>query len=341
MAKTKHGLPETKGNFQLRGIVTGMNRENAFKNQTFTKSERNTLNLGVKTDEISSIYTTIEGFKSEKAYLFKQSETKGEKPQQKIVDWDNRYDYEEDGFFVIGTRVGLEKGEDGKNIITTLTGYDAAKDVKSSLEDGTSVFIKGKIDYSSFKNREGDKIQTKKLLVDSLYLNSKEIDFDDEDYSPLSDFQQRLIFISIEKDTKEDKFFVEGKVVTRDSIENAEFVIYDKSLANTIKRQLKPYTAITVSGSIKCSLETEDVEEKQEVWGKTNSFTKVNKPVIREYVIEGANPETIDNETYTKEILEEAIRKLNEEGLQKSGNDNGDWGKSTEQAEIDTDDLPW
>src|SRR5690606_19253428 len=132
--------------------------------------------------EISTVYNTIEGFKSEKAYLFKQSETRGEKPTQKIVPWDERYNYEEDGFFVIGTRVGLEKDDNGKNVITTLTGYDAASEVKNALADGTSVFIKGKIDYSSFKNREGEKIQSKKLLEDSLYLNSKDIDFGDEEY---------------------------------------------------------------------------------------------------------------------------------------------------------------
>lgn len=342
MAKTKHGLPETKGNYQLRGLITGMKRENAFKNQTFTSgAERNTLNFGVKTDEISTIYPTIEGFKSPKAYLFKQSEKKGEKPQQKIVEWDDRYNHEEDGFFVIGTRVGLEKDENDKNIITTLTGYDAAKDVQSSLEDGTSVFIKGKLDYSSFKNREGDKIQSKKLIVDALYLNSKEIDFEDEEYVSLSDFQQRLVYLGIDKDPKEDKFFVQAKVVAQNSIEDVEFVIYDKQLANTLKRNLKPYIAITVSGSIKCSLDTEEVEEKKEVWGKENSFTKINKPVIREFVIEGANPETIDVETYTQEILEEAIRKLNEEGLQKSSGDQS-WGKSNSQpTEVSEDELPW
>lgn len=33
MAKTKHGLPETKGQFKLRGLVTGMLRDDTYSSK--------------------------------------------------------------------------------------------------------------------------------------------------------------------------------------------------------------------------------------------------------------------------------------------------------------------
>lgn len=342
MAKTKHGLPETKGQYRMKGLATGLQRDNAFNNMTFTSgSERNSLNLGVKIDNNATVYTTLEGFKSKQAYLFKQSEEKGKSPEQKIVDWDQRYDFEEDGFKVIGTRLGLEQDEKGKNVLSTLTQFDAAEEVHSSLKDDTSIYVAGRIDFSSYKNREGELKRMKKLLVDNLYL-AKDVDFEAEDFTPYADFQQKILFMSIEK--QGDKFVVEAKIVGRDSIEPTEFVIYDRNLANTFKSKLKPYNAIEVSGKISVFANQEEVKEA-DVWGEENSFTKQNGTVIREYVITGAKPSTLDAETYTESKVEEAIKKLAEEGQQANSsnssntkNDSGevDWG-----VEISEDDLPF
>lgn len=339
MAKTKHGLPITKGFFRLRGIVTGVNKENAFKKQTFDKSEKNTVKFGLKTDKESTVYVNVEGFKMDNVYLFKQSEEKGVKPLQKIVTWDERYNYEEEGYKVIGTRIGLIKNENGKNEINTFHQYDAVDELKSLLKDDMSVFVQGQIDYSSFKNREGDSIRIKKLLADAIFLSKDNINFDAEDFKPTSEFKQRIVFVGIQKDEKEDKFLVEAKIVTNNSIESTEFVIYDRQLANTFKANLKPYTAIDVSGTILSKADVEEVKETN-VWGKASSFDKVNPNYIREYVIEGANPETIDTETYTQSIIDEALKKLASEGQQKSNNNDGEWGK-TNKVEINEDDLPW
>ena len=339
MAKTTHGLPETKGFFRLRGITTGLNKEDALKTQTFDSgSVKNTAKIGIKTDKDSTVYVNIEGFKSKDATLFKYSDKKGEKPVQKKVSWDERYKYVEQGYSVIGVRLGLAKDNDGKNITNTYAQFDAAQEVKSKLSDNTSVYLQGQIDYSSFKNRDGDSIRSKKLLADALFLNSKEIDFDSDEFEALSDFKQRLIYIGIDKHEDGAKFVLEAKIVTRNSIENAEFIIYDKSLATTIRKNLKPYQAIDVTGRILSILDTEEVEETG-IWGKQSSFDKVNKSFIREYVIEGANPNTIDTETYSEEIIDEAIQKLNSEGQQKSTTSDN-WGND-KKVEVDEDDLPW
>lgn len=341
MAKTTHGLPETKGFFRLRGLATGLKKEDALKPQSFPSGvEKNTAKFGVKVDLESIVFVNAEGFKSKNAYLFKQSEVKGEKPQRKIVPWDDRYNHEEEGFKVIGTRLGLEKDEKGKKIISTYTQYDAPEALINGLSDDTSIYVQGQIVYSSFKNRDGEAIRNKKLLADAVFLNSKDIDFEEDGFESLSDFKQTIVFIGIEKAENGDKFIVEAKIIAQNSIENAEFVIYEKSLANMIKKNLKPYTAIAVSGKIINKADIEEVTETDS-WGKTNSFDRANTSYTREYVIEGANPETIDIETYTQAIVDEAIEKLNAEGQQKSSDT---WGKKDskgEEKEVDEDVLPW
>lgn len=62
MAKTKHGLPETKGQYKLRGLVTGMGRDNTYSSKpTKTKKERRVLNFGVQTAPESTVYVTVQG----------------------------------------------------------------------------------------------------------------------------------------------------------------------------------------------------------------------------------------------------------------------------------------
>ncbi|MFJ3388888.1 hypothetical protein [Lysinibacillus sp. NPDC086135] len=343
MAKTTHGLPETKGFFRLRGLATGLKKEDALKSHTFTSgSEKNTAKFGVKVDQESIVFINAEGFKTKEAHLFKQSEVKGEKSQKKVVPWDDRYNHEDEGFKVIGTRLGLEKDEKGKNIISTFAQYDAPEALISGLSDDTSIYVQGKIEYSSFKNRDGDAIRNKKLLADAVFLNSKDIDFEEDGFESLSDFKQTIVFIGIEKAESGDKFLVEAKIITQNSIENAEFVIYEKSLANMIKKNLKPYTSIDVSGKIINKADVEEVKETDS-WGKTNSFDRANTSYTREYVIEGANPETIDVETYTQSIVDEALEKLNAKGQQKSSDN---WGKQDSNSEkkgveVEEEDLPW
>lgn len=337
MASKKHGLPQTKGFFKLRGIATGVDRENAFKHNDYDNGgARNSFSFGVQTAEHSTIYVNVEGYKNDKVYLFKRSEVKGQKGEQKIVEWSKRYDFVEEGFNPIGVSVGLERGEDGKNITSNLLDYDAARNVRDNLKDDTSVFVRGDIDFSSFKTDSGDIRRNKKFIVKNVYL-SKDVDFESEDFTETADFKQKIVFMGINKsdESGETKFLVEAKIITYSSIEDAEFIIYNTSLANQFKKNLKPYQALDIWGTIANKVDVEDVEEETSVWGEEDSFKKAAKSYIRELVIVGADPATIDKETYTEEIIEEAIKKMKSEGEVESGT----WGDS--ETTIEEDDLPW
>src|SRR5579875_1190178 len=182
MANTKHGLPQTKGFFKLRGLATGTEREKAFTHKEFDNGgERNVFSFGVQTASESTVYVNIEGYKNDKVYLFKRSETKGEKGEQKVVDWAKRYDFVKDGFFPMGVTVGLETNDEGKNVSTTLLDFDAAKKVQQELTDESPIFVRGDIEFSSFKNNNGEIRRNKKFIVKNIY-NSKSIDFEAEDF---------------------------------------------------------------------------------------------------------------------------------------------------------------
>jgi hypothetical protein len=337
------GLPQTKGEFKVRGLSTGLKRDNALKDiTTKTKKQMYILNFGVETAPESTVFLTLQGMEKDEVYFGKRSEVKGQKGEVKKVPWAKRNEEQPEGFRLMGVGLGLEKGEDGKNIVQVLTEFDAAKEVYTSLEDETPVFVRGELEYSSFKNNNDEVRRSKKFAIKNLYL-ANDVDFEAEDFQEMSDFKQKIIFMGISKvDDKEDpRFEVEAKIVTYNSVEDTDFIIRDASLANQFKKALKPYTAIEIWGNIFNKIDTEDVEEEnKDVWGQEDNFKRVNKNYIRELVITGADPESIDTETYTEEAINEALKALNEFG--QASNSSGDWGnKEEKKADISDDDLPW
>ena len=328
------GLPQTKGEFKVRGIVTGMNRKNTFTSKkTKTDKLMNTLNFGVNTNKDSSVYVTLSEMVKNEVYVSKKSEEEGKKSEVQKIAWDKRNGRLPDGFKLIGVSIGLEKDEKGKNVVQNMTAFDAAETVFNNLKDSTPVFVRGNIEFSSYKG-SGDAIRhNKKFNVSQLYL-SGDINFDDKDFVETNDFKQKIIYTGIKIiDDKEDPHaIVEAKIVTYNSIEDTEFIIRKKELVNQFKKNLKPYWAIDVWGKIFNKVDTDDTEES-DVWGDADSFKNINKNYIRELVITGAEPKSIDKETYSEKNLDEAVKAYKE-----FSGDN--WGASIKTDEGE-DDLPW
>ena len=337
MANKGLELQQTKGMFQVRGIVTGTSKEKFFETkQTKTGKPMRKLNFGVETNKDSITYITLDGFERENVYFYKRAENKGEKGTTKAVPWAQRFDFDEEGFNLIGVRIGLEKtvAEDGREVNDnkTLTEYDACDYISMSLEDGQSVFIKGDIDYSSFNGEDGLRRMVK-FVPNQISLCRNPIDFDAEDFEELSDFQQTIVFMDIVPDKDKDgqnRGIVQAKIINYNSVEDAEYIVYDNSLYNTFKKNLKPYTAIKVWGKINNKIEKDEVTET-DVWGEENTFDRVRPNFIRELVITGADPNTIDTEIYTQEIIENAIAAKKEFG------EVDNWGNNSSLDESDDD----
>ena len=342
-------LPQTKGEFKISGIVTGTKKGDKFFNQKKTKTgkDMNLLNFGVETNADTTVYVGLNGMVRDEVFFYKRAEKKGEKGTTKKVAWVDRYKFNEDGYKLIGLNVGVSKKLNDKgekvNDNNTYTEFDACKQIGDNLQDGQSVFIKGNIEYSSYKNDKDEVKRSTKFVPNQVSL-CRDIDFKAEDFQENNGFKQVIIFESIEfdeSDANDKKARVQAKIITYSTIESAEFIIRDKKLANIFKKGLKPYNSIKVWGHITNKIETEEVEE-EDVWGESNTFDNASKPSIRELVITGADPSSIDTKTYSEEEIDKAVRALKEFGEETSkGSKDSTWGSVDDTKLGEDDDDEW
>lgn len=345
MAKARlFDLPETKGAFQLKGIVSGTKKDGFLKEiKTKSNKDMRMINFGVEYAEDSTLYVNMQGMEQDNVYFSKRAEKKGEKSDVVKVPWADRFSYNREGYKLIGKNIGVKKklDKDGREVNDkkTLTEFDACKEIADNLKDSNSVFIRGRLDYSSMTDDNGNKKHFTKLVPDQVSLCG-DIDFADEKFTQQNDFNQVIIFMGVEKEIDDNgadtgRFLVQTKIVTYSTIEDVEFVIEDSKLANMFRKNLKAYNAIKVSGHMVTTTQIETVSD-EDSWGEEDSMDKVSAPTKREFIITGAKPSSIDKELYTKENVEEAISKINKSN--KAENDFGsdsknDWGETSDDDE--------
>ena len=350
MAKERiFDLPETKGEFKVRGNVKGTAKESFFENKTTKKGKNmNILKFGVEVITDSTVYLDLTPTEREEVYFYKKPEVKGQKGTTKKVPWLKRADFKEEGYSLIGMKIGINKIIDDKgkekNDTKTYTEFDGAEILSKQLKDDLGIFAKGNIKYSSFTN---DKDEVKRKVVfepNQISGVSKDIDFTVEGFKPTNDFQQTIIFMEAEMDETDPddkKGIVSAKIVTYNSIEDAEFIIRDGKLFKMFKKNLKPYTAIKVHGEIFNKVEADESED--DGWGEKNTFDTVNKTFIRELVIKGADPSTIDTETYNQQAMDKALSAINsnKQAQQEFGDDvkaDESWGEVQKDSNNSEDD---
>ena len=315
MAKKRiFDLPITRGEFQIRGNASGVQKNNFFTSKkTKNNNDMNLLNFGVKFDEGQTAYLTLNGTVNKSVYYYSATEKK-----TKEVAWGDRNKAQAEGYRLIGVNVGLETTTDEKgntvNDKKTLVDYDAAKYISGHLKDDMPIFTRGSLEFDSFIDNKGDVKRSTKLIPNQVSLCSRPIDFDDEEYKVLADFKTTIVFDSIEKE-KDDKnketgrFIVNALHIGYSNITNTTFVIEDAQLANLMRKNLKAYYALEVTGVFKSTVITETVETTDD-WGQKSSFDRVSVPRKFELIITGAKPGTIDKETYTEDNIAEARKAI-------------------------------
>src|SRR5699024_8720634 len=106
-------LPETRGTFQIRGKVTGHDKE-SFYTETKTKTGKTMrrVNFGITYDvenkRNKTMYISLQGMPQENVY-FSKTTKRGEKPVTEKVEWSNRFNFNKEGFRLIGNRIGVTK----------------------------------------------------------------------------------------------------------------------------------------------------------------------------------------------------------------------------------------
>lgn len=329
MAKTKHGLQETTGIYKVRGIVSGVEKEKYYtEKKTKTNKDYRAVNFGLEVAPKKTVYVSLNGMPKDVVY-FSGKDSDGKNVTEKVT-WEKRNTFDKNGYSLMGVTIGLEKDADGKNVTNRYVEYDACEKIATNLKDGDSVFSQGKLEFSSFQTDNGIS-RSIKFVPTHVYGTTKDIDFNVEDFKPDAGFRQQIVFMGIDK--KDDYFIVKAKIVTYSSIEDAEFYLYDSSLANLFRKNLKPYNAIQVHGHIEI-IENVSTVEDEDTWGDEDPTERKNAPTERRFVITGAKGKTLDKDTYTKESVEEAIKKLAQ-----SESAQGDWGKA--ESVDDVEDEEW
>lgn len=357
MANRVFELQETKGTFQVRGIINGVEKERFYTDKkTKTGKDFRAVNFGVEYNTKQTVYMSLNGMPQQKVYFSKRNQSTG-KTETKDVPWANRNKFHEEGFRMIGVGLGLTKTQDqsGKlvNDKKTMVPFDACEYINANLKDDMSAFVKGNIEFSSYTDSEGNVRRSVKYIPGQISL-CKDVDFskyDDADNKPAHDFTQNIVFMGVDQEKVDDKatgrFIVSAKIVTYSDIVDTEFYILDKSLANLFRTKLKPYCAITVHGKIEVSHNVQEVEE-EDSWGEANAMNRVSNPTKTEMIITGATPSTIDKETYTEKNVAEAMAKIkasktaeqNFSGKTTESTDDGDsWGDSYDDTDDESD--PW
>lgn len=336
-------LPQTRGSFQVRGKVTGTTKEN-FYIEKLTKTDKpwRSAQFGVQFSPESTMYVGLNGMERDEVCFSKRSED-GKKTETKKVPWKDRFTFAEKDFNLIGVNLGVSKVTDAKgNLVNDkkrMVEYDACKEIGDKLVDDVTVFVKGNIEFSHYNEKH-----TTKFVPSQISLG-KDIDFEAEDFNPLADFTQTIVFMGVTPNEDKTRATVDAKIVNYDSIEDTEFIIEDMGLAKMFNKNLKPYTSIKVWGNINVAKNVEEVETT-DCWGTENNMEKVNAPTVRELIITGADPTTIDKDTYSEKEIDAAIEQIkasknaeNDFGGSSSSNDG--WGSVSSSAEDDEDECGW
>ena len=353
MANRLFELPETRGSFQVKGIVNGV-ESSKFYTEKKTKNGKDfrAVNFGCMYDDKKTTYMSLNGMPQDFVYFSKRN-TETKKTETEKVAWANRNKFSKDGFRMIGVNLGLSKttDADGKEVNDkkTMTPFDACAYIRENLSDDMSTFIRGNIEFSSYLDGEGNTRRSVKYVPNQVSL-CKDVDFDeyDETNKPVHDFTQTIVFMGITKEEIDgkttDRFVVSAKIVTYSDIVDTEFIITDAKLANLFRTKLKPYTGISVHGRIEVTHKIEETTQEDE-WGESNAMNSVQGSTKTEMIITGATPSTIDKESYNEKNVSEAIAKIrnarmaeqNFTGKANASSSDDDWGDDDSMDE----DSPW
>lgn len=333
------GLLITKGYFEVMGIIKGTDKDYFYKELTTkTNKAMRMVNFGIEYSAGKTIYVRLNGMEKDKVYFSRSVMNNGKRVfETEEVPWSERFNFREDNYRMMGVNLGITKTNDPNgNMVNDkriMTEYDACKYIADNLEEGVSVYVKGKIEYTTYNDKH------KINFVPTQISLCKPIDFSASNFEERAFFTQTLMFMSVNK--LENEFSVSSKIVDYNSLESAEFTIENANLAKNFKT-LKPYTSIKVYGRIKSEKETTEVQSTEH-WGETNPMERINNSTTWKLVITGADESSIDTTLYNEKSVNNALNKLktdasiNRDFGTKKGEQQGSWGENP-SSESDNDD---
>lgn len=355
MAKKRlFDLPETKGTFHVVGCADRLSSDKS-QNAGTTQSGKqyNNINFGIQYEEDgASVNVGFTGYVNNEVYFWSSKDK-----QTKRVPWKDRKAFNQEGYIMMGKGLALSREADGKTVKPKMySDYDAVEEIHNKLHDGDFIYASGDLNYRTYK-KDGERRTAINIVPNRIYLQKFNFDWDDlKDSNKGFIFKQTFVYTDIEQEKDENdkptgRYIVHGLVVAYNSIESVSMILESKNVANNLRKNVKPYTAMDVYGLIKMSTSVEEVVVEDDGWGDQTFAKKITAPTKREFVIIRVDKDSFDTEIYTEAEIFKAIKAVAENEVVEetynasspvskddewtaAGDDEDDWGS-------DEDDLPF
>jgi single-stranded DNA-binding protein len=359
MAKEKEQkeLVQTKSNFTFKGIVDGLDKDNAWKEDTIGKGKSKgkayrAIRFQLQTSPTNKLSVELFGMEQDYVYPYSKAEKKSKK-----TEFSKRNNLPK-GYHIIGINVGLEQNEAGKNIRKSLVDYDAAEYIWDNLENGDSVTVSGEVAFSTYENSEGTVIDQTKFIIKNIYREKDPINFNDEKFEEVIAFDQEIVFVESEFVKEEGAVYVSGYTIQYgNKFTPAKFVIRpegNKSIektANAFVKKMKGGDFVKVYGVALNKAETVEVDasevedDEEDIFGgvKPKGYEKnAITSYTQELRITGADGSTYVKSLYdldTDFVIEELVEE--EVDFGDDDDDSIDFGGDGKVLDISDDDLPF
>jgi hypothetical protein len=288
-------LQPTYGNFEVRGIVTGMLNSKAYSDGDTQVGQWNRIQFGVKVSSNAFVYVELMGNKASKIKMFKIDPLtkRFDKNNHILVNWDEKYSQKYNGYkYFQPVKMNL-LGLGAEDI--QLIGYDAAEYLRDNLKDGTYILIKGSLRFNEYKGDTQENFIIKEIFImDSCELSN-------EAY-----FAQEIVYLGIEV-INSSKCKVNSKLIIRNS-DGFEVIPYsfvinnkDSNMKNVyeyFKDNIQVGSTIKVHGLIKNYVPMTWTDEGQEI---------ICGSAVKELEITGGNISSLVQGRYKPEELESNI----------------------------------
>lgn len=310
-------LEQNKGSISLRGIISGKKKDDARKGFGYTESKtkdgKNTyrsIRFFLNTSPNNRIPVELFGMPRDKVYAFPE---KGEKKGKGIeIAWKDRFNFKKDGYVVMTSE------------------YDLVKEIEDKYNDGDSIVIVGKIDFSHYIDKDGKKKNQYRFIISRVLPATEPVDFTKEGFVEQCKFVQDIVIDSVTEEKSENKLYVNAFIINYGGkFENAIFEVDTTKTAlnpNNVKA-LKFGDVINVNGIIHERALTEEVEEN-DGWG---TKAKAVRSKYRALEITGADGASLERKKYKESDFETPAENGTESG----------WGSEPEINEDDSNDIPF
>lgn len=329
-------LEETKGTFNLKGIVVGLDSENS-KREGVTKSDKDfkALSFDIQTSPTNRV--RVEMFGMERDVVFYSSKVK----QSKKVPFENRHKTNLKGYALLGVRLNPTGNSSDRK---TLIEYDAVDFIKDNFKDGDSVSITGQLDFSEFENKQGEMVNKTSFRIQSISKEKEAIDFTSEGFTPTSFFKQDIVVTDLLEE--ENRLFINAKIIKYNGdLADASFVVEAdklKKFAKTLKKTLKFGDFIQVKGWVVSeaiqSVEKIEADDEEDDWGGETPEGMDSSYItnyVNELIIVNVDKDSYESQKYS----EEDLFSQEQENFGEDTISNKDFEE--EEEEDDDDELPF